>query len=89
MFLEPPPPPLTEKICGVRFIKRLIVFRKCNGFFVVLTVFSVSTTKNLGNPFLRARGAPKIFRGLFQFRPKTPPKKMVTTYALVSLTMFF
>ena len=65
--------PFFQKFDG--FWKKI---RKINGFLAVLTVFSASTTKksppqakNLGTPFF----APKIFRGLFHFRPRTPLKK--------------
>ena len=45
--------------------------------------------KNLGTPFLRAGGAPKIFWGLFHFRPRTPQKILVTTYGCEFMIITF
>ena len=63
MFLDPPPT-LTEdfrKIDRDLFEKKPAAGEKFDGF-------SKNLAKNLGNPFLRAGGEQKIFRG--------PPKKI-------------
>ena len=74
---------------GINFVK-LTVFSVFNGFLTVFNGFQ--RLRNEKKPaaglkiweplFLCAGGAPKIFQGLFHFRPRTPSKKnLVTTYA--------
>ena len=72
-------PAAGEKFVGSLFSKILRFLEKN---VEKVTVFSVSTTekarrrRKIWEPlFLRAGGAPKIFRGLFHFRPRTPLKK--------------